>query len=347
MHKKFTFILISIISLSTINLGFASDLLETEKRVIETYKKAVPSVVNVANIKHADSFFYGKVEVPQGTGTGFVWDKGGHIITNFHVIQGGNSFLITFNNDKKQYKASVVGVAPKYDIAVLKLNKIPNNLAPIKIGSSKDLQVGQMALALGNPYGFDHSISKGIISALGRKIDGIGGVKIHDMIQTDTAINQGNSGGPHLNSSGEVVGMNTMIVSRSGSNAGLGFSVPIDSISRIAPQLIKHGKIIRPGLAIGVLEDHVRERYVGDKGVALSFVDPEGAAGQAGLKGMMRDRYGRIYIGDVILKINNTEVNSRDDIYHELGKYKIGEEIEIKFIRDGKNKKVKTKLKPL
>ena len=202
MHKKFTFILISIISLSTINLGFASDLLETEKRVIETYKKAVPSVVNVANIKHADSFFYGKVEVPQGTGTGFVWDKGGHIITNFHVIQGGNSFLITFNNDKKQYKASVVGVAPKYDIAVLKLNKIPNNLAPIKIGSSKDLQVGQMALALGNPYGFDHSISKGIISALGRKIDGIGGVKIHDMIQTDTAINQGNSGGPLLNSSG-------------------------------------------------------------------------------------------------------------------------------------------------
>lgn len=340
------FLVLLLIVFITPNIA-RPDLLEAEKRVIDIYQTNVPSVVNVANIKHADSFFYGKVEVPQGTGTGFVWDNKGHIVTNYHVVQGGNSLIVTFHNDKNQYKAKVIGLAPKQDIAVLKLIKKPKNLKPIKIGESKNLQVGQMALALGNPYGFDHSISKGIISALGRKIDGIGGVKIHDMIQTDTAINQGNSGGPLLNSSGEVIGMNTMIVSRSGSNAGLGFAVPIDSIKRVTPQLIEHGKVIRPGLGIGVLEELVRERYVGNKGVALKFVDPEGAAGKAGLQGMMRDRYGRIYIGDVILKVNGKEVNNRDEIYHELGKYKVGETVAIEFMRDKKVKTVKVKLKTL
>ena len=326
---------------------FAGELLEAENRVINVYKETVPSVVNVANIKYADSFFYGKVEVPQGMGTGFIWDDKGHIVTNFHVVQGGNSFLVTFHNDKKQYKAEVVGLAPKQDIAVLKLSELPDKLVPIKKGSSSILQVGQMALALGNPYGFDHSISKGIISALGRKIDGIGGVKIHDMIQTDTAINQGNSGGPLLNSSGELIGMNTMIVSRSGSNAGLGFAVPADTVSRVVPQLIEHGKVIRPGLGVGVLENQVRDRYVGEKGVALSFVDPDGSAASAGLKGMMRDRFGRIYIGDVILKINDKEVNSRDDLYHELGKYKIGDTVEALILRENTKKNVKIKLKAL
>lgn len=327
--------------------SYANDLLPEENRVIEIYKKTVPSVVNVANIKTAESFFYGKVDVPQGTGTGFLWDNKGHIVTNFHVVQGGNSFIITFHDDKNQYQANVIGVAPKSDIAVLKLKKLPLNLSPIFIGSSKNLQVGQMALALGNPYGFDHSLSKGIISALGRKIDGIGGVKIHNMIQTDTAINQGNSGGPLLNSQGQLIGMNTMIVSRSGANAGLGFAVPVDTINRIVPQLIQHGKIIRPALGIGVLEEAVRERYIGKNGVALKYVDPNGAAGIAGLQGMMRDSYGRIYIGDVILKLEGHEVNTLDDIYHEIGKYKIGDKIELEYLREDKKHKVIVTLKPL
>ncbi|MDP7319305.1 MAG: trypsin-like peptidase domain-containing protein [Bacteriovoracaceae bacterium] len=326
---------------------YADDLLEVENRVIKIYQETVPSVVNVANIKYADSFFYGRVEVPQGTGTGFVWDDQGHIVTNFHVVQGGNSFMVNFHKDKKQYKAKVVGVAPKQDIAVLKLETMPKNLKPITIGTSSDLKVGQLALALGNPYGFDHSLTKGIISAVGRKIDGIGGVKIHDMIQTDAAINQGNSGGPLLNSSGKLIGVNTMIVSRSGSSAGLGFAVPIDTVKRIAPQLIKHGKVIRPGLGVGILDEEIRKRYVGDKGAILSFVDPEGPAHDAGLKGMMRDSFGRIYIGDIILEINGKEVNSRDDIYHELGKYKIGDTITILYQRENKRKKVKVTLKPI
>ena len=344
MQKYFFIIPLLFIQITNVLSG---ELLEVEKRITNVYKDTVPSVVNVANIKFADSFFYGKVEVPQGTGTGFVWDEKGHIVTNFHVVQGGNSFVVTFHNNKKQYKADVVGIAPKQDIAVLKLKELPPNLKPIRIGSSSNLQVGQIALALGNPFGFDHSLSKGIISAVGRKIDGIGGVKIHDMIQTDASINQGNSGGPLLNSTGELIGVNTMIVSRSGSSAGLGFAVPIDSVKRITPQLIEHGKVIRPGLGIGVLENHVRERYVGKKGVALSFVDPDGPAGQAGLKGMMRDRFGRIYIGDVILKINKNEVNSLDEVYHQLGRYKIGETIIVHYLRNGKKEKVKVKLKQL
>lgn len=324
-----------------------SNLLEGEKRIINTYHNVVPSVVNVSNIKVADSFFYGKVEMPQGSGTGFIWDDQGHIVTNFHVVQGGNSFVITFHNDKKQYKARVVGIAPKKDIAVLKLVEKPKNLKPIKVGSSNDLLVGQTALAIGNPFGLDHSVSKGIISALGRKINGIGGVKIHDMIQTDAAINQGNSGGPLLNSNGELIGMNTMIFSTTGSSAGLGFAVPVDTIKRIGPQLIAHGKVIRPGLGIGILETHVRERYVGDKGAAISFVDPEGSASTAGLKGMMKDNYGRIYIGDVIVKINGNEVNSTDDVYHELEKYKIGDTINIQYLRDKKKRSTKVRLKAL
>lgn len=315
-----------------------AELLPLEKQMISIYQSNVNSVVNVSNIKVADSYFYGKVEVPQGTGTGYIWNESGIIITNFHVIQGGNSFVITFHNDKKQYKAKLVGAAPKKDIAVLKLINPPKNLRPIKVGSSKNLQVGQMALALGNPFGLDHSISKGIISALGRKMDGIGGVKIHNMIQTDAAINQGNSGGPLLDSTGKIIGMNTMIISNSKSSAGLGFAVPIDTIKRYVPQLIKHGKIIRPGFGIGILDEALRERYVGQRGAAISFVEPSGPADRAGLKGMMRDRFGRIYIGDVITKISGKAVNNRDDIYHTLESYKIGETVKVEYLHQGSSK---------
>jgi S1-C subfamily serine protease len=207
--------------------------------------------------------------------------------------------------------------------------------------------VGQMTLALGNPFGLDHSISRGIISALGRKIQGIGGVKIHDMIQTDAAINRGNSGGPLLNSKGELIGMNTMIFSTTGSSAGLGFAVPVDTISRFVPQLIEHGKIIRPGLGIGILEDEVAQRYLGDKGAAISYIDPDGAAALAGLKGMMRDEFGRIYLGDIITKIGKTEVTSLDDIYHALDDHKIGDDVKVEYLRDGKKRSAQVTLQAL
>ena len=325
----------------------SNELLAIEKRVIDIYRENVPAVVNAQSIALRTNVFYGEeVEIPQGMGTGFVWDKDGHIVTNFHVVQGGDEFVVTFHGDKGEYKAVVQGVDPKNDIAVLKLQKRPKNLRYVNIGKSSSLMVGQMTMAIGNPLGFDYSLSRGIVSATGREMLGIGGVNIRNMIQTDAAINQGNSGGPLIDSSGRVIGMNTMIASRSGSSAGLGFAVPIDTISKAVPQLIEHGKIIRPGLGISVLDDpRVKDQF--PKGIVLRWVDPQGAAGLAGLKGMMRGSFGRVYFGDVILTVDKKEVNSLDDIYQILGEYKIGDEVTVEYIRDNKKKKTKVKLQEL
>src|SRR5690606_4532445 len=163
--------------------------------------------------------------------------------------------IVNFHNDPKQYEAEVIGSEPRKDVAILKVKNPPKNKKPLPIGSSNKLVVRQKALAIGNPFGLDHTITEGIISALERKIQGIGGVKIHGMIQTDCSINPGNSGGPLLNSAGQLIGMNTMIFSASGSSAGIGFAVPVDTIKRIVPDLIRFGKVNRPGLGIALLED--------------------------------------------------------------------------------------------
>lgn len=326
----------------------SADLLPVETKTIEIYRKAVPSTVNVTNIKHARNFYHGEVEIPQGAGSGFVWDQAGHIITNFHVVQGGNSFVVTFYNDPKQYKAKLIGTAQDKDIAVLKLEEKPNKLSPIETGSSKDLLVGQYSFAIGSPFGLDYTLTTGVISALGRKIDGIGGVKINDMIQTDAAINMGNSGGPLLDSSAKLIGMNTVIFSTSGSSAGLGFAVPADTIKMIVPQLIKHGKVIRPGLGIAIVPESMKNRLLqGSKGIIISHVDPKGSAGKAGLQGLTQDRFGRMYLGDIITNVDGQEVNSLDDIYQVLDKKKIGDSVEVKFRREGKTQAAKVILQAL
>lgn len=326
----------------------SAELLPVESKTIEIYRKVVPSTVNVSNIKLARNFYYGEVEIPQGQGSGFVWDNEGHIVTNFHVVQGGNSFVVTFHNDPKQYKASIVGATPEKDIAVLKLEEKPTKLIPINVGSSKNLQVGQYSFAIGSPFGLDYTLTTGVVSALGRKIEGIGGVKISDMIQTDAAINMGNSGGPLLNSSSELIGMNTVIFSTSGSSAGLGFAVPADTISRIVPQLIKHGKVIRPGLGISIVPDGMKNSRLNiKKGIVISHVDERGSAASAGLQGMTQDQFGRYYLGDIILSVDGQEVNNLDDIYQVLDKKNIGDTVEVKYRRDGKDLKVKIKLKAI
>jgi S1-C subfamily serine protease len=325
-------------------------LLEVERKTIEIYREALPAVVNVSNLKVARNFFQGEVEVPQGAGSGFVWDSQGHIVTNFHVVQGGNSFVITFHNDPKKYAATLVGAEPKKDTAVLKLKEMPKTLQPIKVGTSKQLAVGQMTFAIGSPFGLEHSLTTGIVSAIGRKIDGIGGVKIHDMIQTDASINMGNSGGPLLDSAGALIGMNTMIFSTSGSSAGLGFAVPVDTVKMIVPQLIQHGKIIRPGLGVSILPDHMRERMQTDvkEGAIIAYVETNSPAGRAGLSGFSQDRAtGRVYLGDVLLAINNKPVSSLDEIYHVLESYKIGESVRLRVWREGKTREVLVKLQAL
>ncbi|HXH29920.1 MAG TPA: trypsin-like peptidase domain-containing protein [Bacteriovoracaceae bacterium] len=342
--KVFLFVVLCFISVGALS----ADLLPVETKTIEIYRTAVPATVNVSNIKLARNFFHGEVEVPQGAGSGFVYDESGHIITNFHVVQGGSSFVVTFHNDPKQYHAKLVGTAPEKDIAVLKLDEKPAKLTPITFGSSKDLQVGQYSFAIGSPFGLDYTLTSGVISALGRKIDGIGGVKINDMIQTDAAINMGNSGGPLLNSSAQLIGMNTVIFSTSGSSAGLGFAVPADTIKSIVPQLIQHGKVIRPGLGIGIVPDSMRRRIMNDdRGLIISYIDERGSAAKAGLKGMTQDRYGRTYLGDIILSVDGQDVNSLDDIYQVLDKKKIGDMVDVKYSREGKLQTTKVKLQPL
>lgn len=343
--KAYLFIVLSLFCTMSFS---ATKLLEVETKTIDIYRRAVPSTVNVSNIKLARNMFYGEVEIPQGAGSGFVYDESGHIITNYHVVQGGQSFVVTFHNDPKQYKAKIVGVAPDKDVAVLKLDSKPAKLSPIVFGSSKDLQVGQYSFAIGSPFGLDYTLTTGVISALGRKIDGIGGVKINDMIQTDAAINMGNSGGPLLDSDGRLIGMNTVIFSTSGSSAGLGFAVPADTIKVIVPQLIQHGKLIRPGLGIGIVPDSMKRRIVGDdKGIIVSYVDEKGSAAKAGLKGMTQDQFGRTYLGDIILSVDGQDVNNLDDIYQVLEKHKIGDEVMVKYRREGKILATKVKLQAL
>lgn len=317
-----------------------NNFLEDEKNSISVFQKTVDSVVNVSNIKKARRSFFDMdpTEVEAGVGSGFIWDKQGHVVTNFHVVDGGDSFMISFKNDKKQYRAKFVGADPKKDIAVLKLEELPPTLNPIPLGESKSLLVGQKTLAIGNPLGLDHTLTTGSVSALERKIRGYGGVSIHGMIQTDASINPGNSGGPLLNSSGELIGINTMIFNGAGvgSNAGLGFSIPVDTVKFIVPQLIRHGKVIRPGLGIAVLEEMYTARFGIRSGVMIKYVDPKGPAGKAGLQGITRDRQGRFYVGDLIVGIESHKIESYDDLYNTLDKFKIGDRVKVKFIRNNK-----------
>ena len=317
----------------------SEEFLEYEKNTIQIFKKNASSVVHVSNIKVARSSFFDhmKTEVPSGAGSGLVWDKKGHIVTNYHVVRGGDRFVITFLNDKTEYPAVLQGIAKRKDIAVLKLQKLPKTIIPVAVGNSRNLIVGQKALALGNPFGLDHSISAGIISALGRKIQGIGGVTIEDMIQTDSSINPGNSGGPLLDSQGRIIGVNTMIFSRSGGSSGVGFAVPIDTVKRIVPQIIEHGEVIRPGLGIVLLEHYYQNYFEVKEGLVVKVVDPKSGAYAAGLRGITKDQKGRrYYLGDVILSIDGQKVNNYDDIYHALDKKKVGDLVRVQVRREGK-----------
>lgn len=325
-------------------------LLESEKNTISVFENNVKSVVNVSNIRIARTgwwFHSEEMEVPAGAGSGFVWDDDGHIVTNYHVIANGDSFVISFHQDKETYEAEVVGVYPQKDIAVLKLKKRPKKIYPIRPGSSKDLKVGQKAMAIGNPFGLDHTMTSGIISATDRKIRGVANVTIHGMIQTDCSINPGNSGGPLYDSLGQVIGMNTMIYSASGSSAGVGFSVPIDSIKSIVPQIIKYGKVKRPGLGIGLLEERLKYHFGIEKGIVVKYVDPKSPAAAAGLEGMSRDRRGRYLLGDIILKIDGKEVNNYDEIFNVLDNYNVGDSVKVTYKRGDDLKTTKLKLMEL
>ena len=316
----------------------AAALQPDEENTIAVFREASPSVVFVTNVALGQNQYLDEFAIPQGAGSGFIWDKQGHVVTNFHVVQGGDAFLVTFD-DQRQVQAKLVGTDPNKDIAVLKIEDSIEKLRPILVGSSDKLQVGQQALAIGNPFGLEHSLTKGIISALGRVVQGIGGVTIHDMIQTDAAINPGNSGGPLLDSSGHLIGMNTMIYSRSGSSAGIGFAVPSAFIKRIVPQLIQYGKVVRPGIGVTLLSSGQTYYLLGDQeGVVVDQVVRDGPAAKAGLRGGRRLPGGRYSAGDVIVGIDGHAVKDYDDLFNALDLYKVGDTVVVKVRREGKER---------
>lgn len=308
------------------------NLTPAEKATIKLFEEAAPSVAFITTSRFQWNYFRRDVsEIPQGSGSGFVWDKEGHIVTNYHVIKGANKALVTLA-DGNSYEADLVGYAPNKDLAVLKIDAAPQDLRPIPVGQSTNLRVGQSVYAIGNPFGLDQTLTTGVISALGREIESVAGIPIRDVIQTDAAINPGNSGGPLLNSSGQLIGVNTAIYSPSGASAGIGFSIPVAVVTWALPQLIKHGRLMRPTLSIEYASPQINRR-LGIEGVLVLQVLSGGAADKAGIRPTTRDRYGDIRLGDIIVGINGTAIRSGNDLILELEKYKVGDVVQMSILR--------------
>jgi S1-C subfamily serine protease len=320
------------------------DLAEDEKTNIKIYKEASPSVVNITTLGVLqDLFGFSSQEIPRGTGSGFIWDEDGRVVTNNHVIAGGNSWTVSLW-DRSTWNAKLVGRDPTMDLAVLHIDAPRDRLRPILIGRSSDLQVGQKVFAIGNPFGLDQTMTSGIVSALGREIaEEEGRPPIKGAIQTDAPINPGNSGGPLLDSSGRLIGVNTAIISPSRASAGIGFAIPVDEVNRVVPQLIRHGKVYRPGLGTQPVPEQVTQRW-GIDGVVIMKVVPGGPAAKAGLRGLRRDATGHIHLGDVIVAIDGQEVHSTNEMYAVLGKHQIGDTVTVTIERDGDRQDVKVTL---
>ena len=316
-----------------------------ERATIALFRVASASVAFITTLAQRIDFWTRNVfEVPQGTGSGFVWDEQGHVVTNFHVVQDATSARVTLG--ETTYEATVVGEAPDHDLAVLQVRVPREKLAPLKIGASSDLQVGQRVYAIGNPFGLDHTLTTGIVSALGRTITSVTDRPIDGVIQTDAAINPGNSGGPLLDSAGRLIGVNTAIYSPSGASAGIGFAVPVDRVNRIVPQLIAYGRVSRPVLGVGIHDrlSALVTRRLGIEGVLIREVFDGSGAAAAGLRGTRLARDGTIEPGDIVQEIDGKKVRTEDELIGRLGSYKPGETVTLTILRESRSMKVPVKL---
>jgi S1-C subfamily serine protease len=312
---------------------------DSEAATIKLFEDAKPSVCYITTLSTRRDYWNRNIEeIPSGTGSGFIWDKEGHIITNFHVIQGGDRATVTLS-DQKTYDAEVVGKAPEKDLAVLKINAPVSSLKPLPIGTSHDLKVGQAAFAIGNPFGLDQTLTTGVVSALGREIKSLTGRPIKDVIQTDAAINPGNSGGPLLDSSGRLIGVNTQIYSPSGASAGIGFSIPVDEVRWVVPDLIKYGEVKRPVLGISILPGDYAES-MNLEGVMIAEVVKGGPASKVGLRPISQDRNGNFIKGDIIKAVNGIKVSNFNDLVAAIEKNQPGDKAILTIEREGSIKKV-------
>jgi len=320
-----------------------SELTTAEKSITALFEEATPSVVYITSLALRRDFFrFNVMEIPSGTGTGFVWDDRGNIVTNFHVIKDASRAEVTLA-DGSTWEAMLVGYAREKDLAVLHIDAPRSQLQSIRLGTSSDLMVGQSVLAIGNPFGFDQTLTTGIVSALGREIESTDGVPIRDVIQTDAAINPGNSGGPLLDSAGRLIGVNTAIVSPSGGYAGVGFAIPVDTVNWVVPQLIAHGRVQRPTMGIELASDHIARRS-GIKGAIVTQVVEGSGADRAGIQPVFRDRRGRVVVGDVIVAVNEEAIRSGGELGLILESFREGDTITVTVQREGEEKNLRVKL---
>lgn len=324
----------------------AEGLTPEERRDIEVFRRARGAVVFITSVAlRRDLFTMDVLQIPQGTGSGFVWDRQGHIVTNFHVIQQGDVLAVTLA-DQSEWEAKVAGVAPDKDLAVLRIRAPADRLTPLPLGSSKNLLVGQRVLAIGNPFGLDHSLTVGVVSALGRELRSPSGRRIRDVIQTDAAINPGNSGGPLLDSSGRLIGVNTAIYSPSGAFAGVGFAVPVDTVSRLVPQLIARGRVVQAGIGVTLIPERFNAQ-LGIEGVAIAEVLPDGPAARAGLRGATVTRGRRVVLGDRIVAVEGRPVRSEDDLRDAFEAAGVGRAVTLTVVRDSTRRQVTVTLAPV
>jgi S1-C subfamily serine protease len=318
------------------------DLAADEQATIDIFEEAKPSVVYITTTSRVlDLWTRNVTEVPRGTGSGFIWDERGDVVTNYHVIEGVQSAQVRLS-DRRSYEAVLVGASPEHDIAVLRINVSAARPRPVPIGRSRDLRVGQKVFAIGNPFGLDYTLTTGVISALDRSIESEEGRVIEHLIQTDAAINPGNSGGPLLDSAGRVIGINTAIFSPSGTFAGIGFAVPVDTVNRIVPDLIAFGRYVRPSL--GITADDEVGRFMledlGVEGVLVLQVAPGSAAERAGLRGTKVIPDGGVIVGDIILSVDGKRVTGVDGLIELLRDYSIGDRVQLLVYRDGETKEL-------
>lgn len=326
------------------------NLAADEQATIDLFRQTSPSVTYITTVAlRRDAFSLNLFEIPQGSGSGFIWDQEGHIITNFHVIQNAlredGSAKVTLA-DQSVWDAKLVGAAADKDLAVLYIDAPKRLLKPLALGTSSDLLVGQKVFAIGNPFGLDQTLTTGIISALGREIKSVSDRTITGVIQTDAAINPGNSGGPLLDSAGRLIGVNTAIYSPSGSSAGIGFAVPVDTVNQVVPQIIRHGRVMRPALGVNIAEDAIARRFE-VPGVLILQIEPGSGAQAAGLRGTRRDARNRLILGDIIVDIDADRVETANDLMHALEKHKVGDTVTVSIIRSDERLSIPVTLQAL
>ena len=319
-------------------------IVSAEQATIEIFKEAAPSVcyINTSNLRR-DYYSRNVYEQPSGSGSGFIWDKEGHVVTNYHVIKGASKATVTLA-DHTTYDAKLVGIEPNKDLAVLKIDAPRNSLIPLPPGTSNDLTVGQYVYAIGNPFGLDQTLTTGVISALGREIKSLTGRPIRDVIQTDAAINPGNSGGPLLDTQGKLIGVNTQIYSPSGASAGIGFSIPVDEVSWVVPDLIKYGEVRRPILGVSLLPSQYARDFGVTSGVMVAELVKGGPAEKAGLFPLRRSRRGDVSKGDIITRLNDKSIEDYNDLVLTLEKYNPGDLITLGVLRDEEEIKIELTL---